>query len=407
MNRNPSVLKWHVLVGCFLSYLFDALEIIVLVIALPDITQSLQITQTQAGLLVTATLLGIGFSSIIMGKVADTLGRRPALLLSLASFGLLTMATAGASEWYQFLTLRFLAGLGLGGVWSIAAAYVNETWPSHQRARATSFVLSAFSLGAALAAAMAAYLLPLYGWRVLFFISGAMVSIAMVYVWFCVPESKAWLAQRADRQQSAANLSELFSPVLRRKTLLGTLASALVLTAYWGSMTWLPTFLVAERGLDAATMAGFMVLLNAGAFLGYNAFGLLADFIGKKRTIIISLTGSGLMLPVYTVATDHASLLIIGPVFAFFLAFVGLAAAYFAEMFPTHLRATGTGFCFNVGRGISAFAPLALGSAATVLGFATSIALCGALFLLAAGVIALLPTDISIRNADLSILKAV
>ena len=94
-------------------------------------------------------------SGLVMGPLADRWGRRKVLLLSLGSFGALTMAVAAATDWREVLALRFLSGLGLGSVWGIAAAHVNETWPAHQRARATSFVLSSFSIGAAIAAAAA------------------------------------------------------------------------------------------------------------------------------------------------------------------------------------------------------------------------------------------------------------
>ncbi|XYI35799.1 MFS transporter [Cupriavidus oxalaticus] len=404
MSSNPAALKWRVLLGCFLSYMFDAVDIIILAIAMPAITASLHITQAQAGLLVTATLLGIGVSSVVMGRLADTLGRRTALLLSLVTFGTLTMAIAAVTDWRQILLLRFLAGLGLGGVWSAAAAHVNETWPAHQRGRATAFVLSSFSAGAAVAALAAAWVLPLYGWRMLFLICGAAVVIAIVYVWLRVPESEVWRAQRsgtlsAKTGAGSARLADLFAPGTLRTTLLGTATSALALSAYWGASTWLPTFLVRERGLDVATMASFVAVLNVGMFLGYNAFGVLADRIGKQRAVIASLVGSGLTLPIYTFVTDHVTLLVLGPVFAFFMAFAGLVGSYFAELFPTRIRATGAGFCFNVGRGISAFSPLALGWAATAFGFAPGIALCGALFLLSAAVVALLPRAASEQEA--------
>ncbi|NWC93057.1 MULTISPECIES: MFS transporter [unclassified Pseudomonas] len=400
MNINLNVMKWRVLTGCFLSYMFDALDVLVLIICLPAIKETMQISTTQAGLMVTATLLGIGVSSLVMGGLADTLGRRKALLLSLATFGVLTIAIAGATDWKQILVLRFLAGLGLGGVWGTVAAQVNEAWPPHQRARATAFVLSSFSIGSGLAAVLAACFLKTYGWRVLFVISGVLVVIPIIYVWLRVPESAVWLAERkASRDllapRNAVTIKALFAADLLRKTLLGTTASALALTAYWGAMTWLPTFLVQEHGLEPSTMAGFIAVMNVGTFIGYNLFGWLADRIGKRRTIIICLIGCGLMLPIYTFATDKTALLLLGPAFAFFIAFAGVFGSYFAELYPTHLRASGAGFCFNVGRGISAFAPLLLGSVALSVGFSISIGFCGALFLLAAAVIFLLPQDVA------------
>jgi len=404
MIINLNAVKWRVLIGCFLSYMFDAFDILVLILSLPAIKETMQITTTQAGLMVTATLLGIGVSSLVMGGLADTLGRHKALLLSLATFGVLTMAIAGATDWKQIMVLRFLAGLGLGGVWGTVAAQVNEAWPAHQRARATAFVLSSFSVGSGLAAVLAACLLNIYGWRVLFVISGALVLIPIVYVWLRVPESTVWLAERKVSRDLLAprpstTIKSLFTGDLLRKTLLGTTASALALTAYWGVMTWLPTFLVQEHGLEPSTMAGFIAVMNVGTFIGYNLFGWLADRIGKRRTIIGSLIGCGLMLPIYTFATNKTALLLLGPAFAFFIAFVGLFGSYFAELYPTHLRASGAGFCFNVGRGISAFAPLLWGSVAVSVGFSISIGFCGALFLLAAVVIALLPQDVDLHLA--------
>ncbi|WP_454688924.1 MFS transporter [Achromobacter aloeverae] len=401
MIVSPIALKWRVLIGCFLSYMFDALDILLLIVALPSIEASMHISHTQAGLMVTATLLGIGVSSLVMGGLADTMGRRKALLVSLVGFGVLTMAIAAVTDWRQILVLRFLAGLGLGGVWGIVAAQINEAWPGHQRARATAFVLSSFAVGAGLGAALAAGILAAHGWRILFFVSGALAVIPIVYVWLRVPESAVWLEQKRRGRdplappRSTATVKSLLSGGLLRITLLATAACALELTAYWGTMTWLPTFLVQERGLDSSRMAGFMAVLNVGTFIGFNIFGWLADRIGKRRMIILSLVCCGLMLPIYTLARNHTALLLLGPVFAFFFAFSGLFGSYFAELYPTHLRASGSGFCYNVGRGLSAFAPLVLGTVAEAfhLSFSVSIALCGLLFILAAVAIFLLPND--------------
>ncbi|MBN3732987.1 MFS transporter [Burkholderia sp. Tr-20390] len=398
MLHSAPNLKWRVLIGYFLSYMFDAVDIIILAIAMPAIRASLQIGPAQAGMLVTATLLGVGISGLVMGPVADRWGRRSVLLLSLGSFGLLTMAIAAATDWREVLVLRFLSGLGLGSVWSLAASHVNETWPTDQRARATSFVLSSFSIGAVVASAAAAYVIPTHGWRVLFFVCGAAVSIAMAYVWLRVPESEAWKAKQQHKGSgpnhpgNGSGVASLFAPGLLRVTLLGTLTSALALAAYWGASTWLPTFLVKERGLEMGTMARFLALLNVGMFIGYNVFGYIADRIGKKKALLVSLICTGLLLPFYVQATDRTVLLLLGPVFAFFMAFAGLMGSYFAELFPTQVRATGTGFCFNVGRGFSAFAPLLLGSMSSAFGFGPSIAVCGGVFVVAAVAVLMLPT---------------
>lgn len=400
MEIQPDALKWRVLIGSFLSYTFDALDILVLIIALPSIQETMQISASQAGLMVTATLLGIGVSSFMMGGLADTIGRKKALLTSLLIFGLLTIAIAATTNWKQILALRFLAGLGLGGVWGIVAAHVHETWPAHQRGRATAFVLSSFSIGSGLAALLAAGLLDTFGWRTLFVLSGTLVIIPILYVALHVPESASWLEkkekQQHSRAQSSASIKLLFEAGLAKKTILGATASALALIGYWGAMTWIPTFLINYHGLQPSTMASFVAIMNAGAFVGYNLFGWLADLFGKKLIIIFSLAGSGMMLPIYMSIDQYVALLLLGPVFAFFLSFVGIFGSYFAELYPTHLRASGAGFCFNFGRGLSAFSPLILGSLASSLGLSVSISLCGGLFILAAVAVYALPQDIQL-----------
>ena len=288
MAPSPSTLKWRVLAGYFLSYMFDAVDILILAIAMPAISASLQIGPMQAGLLATATLLGIGMSGLVMGPLADRWGRRKVLLLSLGSFGALTMAVAAATDWREVLALRFLSGLGLGSVWGIAAAHVNETWPAHQRAG--HFLRAQFLFhrrghrrrGSLLPAArpwLARAVLRL--WRGGRDRHGLRLALrARIRDLAGRPP-----AQRAGAPQGAGGqgVAPLFAPALLRVTLLGTLVSALTLAAYWGASTWLPTFLQKERGLETGTMARFLVLLNIGMFVGYNAFGYIADRVGKKR----------------------------------------------------------------------------------------------------------------------------
>ncbi|ORL64959.1 MFS transporter [Pseudomonas putida] len=376
-----SISKWHVLVGGFLAYLFDAMEIILLTIALPVIQQDLGLTIGQAGMLASATLLGIGMSSITTGWYSDNHGRRKALLLSLVSFGALTMAVACTHNWYLLLVLRFLSGLGLGGVWGIVSAYIAETWPVQQRARATGFVLSSFPVGAAIAAMAGKAFLP--NWQMLFLAAGVSTLIPVLYLWLFVPESPEWKAQKdAARADAPVNASvrEIFGPGLLRITLLGTAAASCSVIGFWGASTWLPTYLVHERGLAIGMMAHFMTILNIGAFIGINAFGLIADRIGKRNATLLSLLGSAVMLALYALTTDNQVLFWLGPVYAFFYAFASLFASYFSALYPVRVRTIGAGFCFNFGRGLAAFAPLLLSGIATQHSLGLGLLVCAGFF---------------------------
>jgi predicted MFS family arabinose efflux permease len=327
----------------------------------------------------------------MMGWFSDNFGRRPALLASVILFGCFTAAIALAGGWWQAMALRFLAGLGLGGLWGVVATYITETWPVELRGRTVGFVLSSWPVGVIVAAAVARSVLPRYGWRVLF-VFGAAALIAALYALIFVPESQLWREQRHRADKPARiSIGEIFAPGLARRTLLGTAAAACALTGYWGANTWLPTYLVRDRGLGPGEMATFIIVLNIGMFAGYQLFGVLADRYGRRFALVVCFIGATLLLPVYAATRDPRLLFWFGPVLGLFFAYTGPFGSYFPALYPTRVRSLGAGFCFNVGRGIAAFAPYVLGELGSAIGLSASIALCAVGFLGAAVVMLLMP----------------
>ena len=390
--------KWKVLFGGFAGYTFDAMDLVMLAMAFQPIMNDLGLSRSEAGLLATATLIGVGISSVVMGWYSDNYGRKKAMLWSLVSFSLLTMAIAAANSWLEILILRFLAGLGLGGLWGVIAAYVAETWP-HRAARPRSRLRDEL-----LSRRRRARL-------VLRRQDHPDVGLARV-----VPHRRHRPFGRRLRLLLRARIRGLESAARRatqgrkqgggesvcRRDLQGRHGQEhrsgdagvrlFALSAYWGTTTWLPTYLVKERGLSVADMGMFMTILSVGMFFGYNLFGWLADVIGKRNALCLSLFGSAVMLTIYAMTEDRTTLLWMGPAYAFFMAFVGLMGSYYGELFPTRIRTTGSGFCFNVGRGFSAFAPFILGGIATAYSLQTSILLCAIPFLAAAIATAFMPS---------------
>ncbi|WP_426006014.1 MFS transporter [Paenarthrobacter sp. NyZ202] len=387
--------KWFILLGSFVIYLFDALEIAVLSFALPAITKELGLTPQAGGLLATATLLGMGCSSVITGWLADNRGRRLALIVSMTVFVALTSALFVVPNYGVFVALRFLAGIGLGGVWSVLSTYIVESWPPSQRGRAVAFVLAAYPLGGATAALVAGVFMP--DWRLLFLVTGLSALLPLLMVVFFFPESKAWLDERAVRLSAVEGESgnvttrELFTGPYRRRTIIATLVAVCAFVGFYGASTWMPSYLSTERGLDPRQVSVFMTILNLGMFLGYLAFGWVADRIGRRNAIILSLTGTGLLIPLYGLVTNQSVLLWMGPLYAFFMTFAGLFGSYLGELYPTRIRTTGAGFCFNIGRGIAAFAPLAMGGIAASWGFSSGLILSGAVFLAGGALMFFLP----------------
>lgn len=381
--------KWVVLFGAFIVYLFDSLEILILSFALPAISEEFGLEPVQAGLLATATLLGMGFSGPIMGWLADNKGRKIALLVCMAVFIVLTTAIYVVPNFAVFLVLRFITGLGLGGVWSIISAYVVETWPPHQRGKAVAFVLASFPIGGVAAAQLASLMMP--HWREMFLVAGLSAILPLLIVIFLFKESTVWQEQRSHAPDESVSIKEIFQPGVARVTIIASLVATAAFVAYYGASTWLPSYLETERGLDPQTVGQFMTWLNLGMFAGYIVFGWLADKIGKKNALLLSMFGSGVLMPLYGLVTDQAVLLWLGPLYAFFMTFAGLFGSYLGELFPTGIRATGAGFTFNVGRGVSAFAPMILGGVAAATSFAAGLVVAGAVFLVGGVLMLFLP----------------
>lgn len=391
MKRSTN--RWVILFGSFVVYLFDSMEIVILSFALPAVRQEFGATAVQAGWLATATLIGIGVSALIMGWLADVWGRKKTLILCLVLFGVFTALLSVAPSLLVMGLLRFLSGLGLGGVWGIVSALVVESWPAKSRAKAVAFVLSSFPIGAATASIAAGLFLP--NWRLMFLVTGVTVAIPLAIVVFAFSESTEWLRSREQQRTSGrpakVPLARIFERGYARVTILASIVASLAFIAYYGASTWLPSYLITERGLSSRTVGVFMTVLNLGMFLGYFAFGWLADKIGKRNALVLSFFGTGVLMPLYGLATNQTMLLWLGPAYAFFMTFSGLFGSYLGEVYPTEFRTTGANFCFNVGRGVSAFAPIAIGSFAASQGLSSGLILSGGLFLAAGVVMIFLP----------------
>lgn len=390
----------RVLAAGMLCYGFDALDFMMLAMAMPLLIAEWHLTWGQAGLLSTAGMIGVGLSGLVLGWFSDVHGRRRALLVSVVVFSVFTAGIAFAQSPLQVMLLRFLAGFGIGGVWGAVTALMKESWPAKHRVRAISWVLSAFPLGVIAAAALAWFLLPRYGWRP-FFLCGALALVSAWYAARVVPESASWMAAR-QAPDGAARLSmrEIFAPAHRWHTICGTLVAASGLSAYWGINTWLPTYLLHTHGLPPTAAFQSLSLLNAGMFCGYPLLAALAGRFGKYPVLIATFFMAALMVPLYAQIRDARLLLLLGPVMAIGFSQVGLLGAYFPELFPTRMRSLGAGFCINAGRGVAGFSPYLFGELATRIGLARSIALCGLGYLAAALFMLLLPKHPPYADVD-------
>ena len=209
-----------------------------------------------------------------------------------------------------------------------------------------------------------------------------------------VEEPEVW--QRRDRAPS--NWFEMFSPQFVRRTMIATLLAASVLVAFWGVTSWLPAFLgspVSEggAGLTVTKSAAWLIALQAGAFFGYISFGWIADRIGRRPAFTGFMVAATILVPLFAFkARTPATLLILGPLLGFFAhGYFSMFGAMLAELFPTRIRASAQGFCYNAGRLVSAIAPFAIGAAAQTYGLAVVIATASLFFAVGGGLVWLLP----------------
>lgn len=376
--------QWLVLFVAWLGWVFDAMDATIYAIVLHPALHDLLQTGASGGIVPSEQigwyggivfsifLIGWAVGGICFGMAADYFGRTKTLIATILIYAIFTGMAALAQEWWHLAIYRFLTALGIGGEWAAGAAIVAETWPEDKRAKAAGILQSAWAGGFFLAAAFN-LLLKDYGWRTLFLVGVLPAFVALLVRWW-VQEPERWVKAH-DRDLRSAHvtfmhLTELFQPSLRRSTLVGSTLAFVAVFGLWGATNWAPTLVRAMpdlQGQDAATLAKkvsyAIMALNAGALFGYLGFGPLAERFGRRPIFALMCLGSLIMLPVtYSVPHSYTDVLLLLPILGFFNngIFSGFPI-YLPELYPTRLRATGAGFCFNAGRVLASMAPFVTG----------------------------------------------
>ena len=383
---------WRALFAAQLGWMLDATDFLLFNFALLSIRTEFNLTNQQVTFPVMAALIASAIGGIAFGRLADRIGRVRAMTISILLYSLATAGMASAQNLWQLVAWRILVGLGMGGEWSCGSVLVAETWPARHRAKAMGIMQSGWAIGALIAAALSALVLERFGWRTLFLIGAAPALLAFV-VRRTVEEPQIW-RERVETSRWV----EIFSPEYRRRTFLATLVASSVLIAFWGVTTWLPAFLatpVAEggAGLTMTKGAQWLIVLQVGAFFGYITFGWIADRLGRRPAFTLFMIGATAVVPIFAFgARSVFTLLIVGPLVGYFAhGYFSMFGAMLAELFPTRIRASAQGFCYNTGRLASAAAPFAIGAAATKHGLGFAIACDAVFFALGAVLIWLLP----------------
>lgn len=385
--------QWRVLFAAQMGWMLDAMDVMLYAFALTAIREEFGLSAAGAGALASATLVTSAAGGVLFGVLADRIGRARALVWSILAYSCFTALTATAGSVPQLVLWRALVGIGLGGEWSAGSVLVAETWPAEHRGKAIGLMQSGWAIGYIMAALLAAAVLPAWGWRPLFAL-GILPAFLVVWIRRNVPEPPGWKPSRV----RPANLARLFRAPLARRTLLATSMTTCVLFAYWGLFTWIPGYLASPTeaggaGMGVVRSTAWIVPMQVGAFFGYTLFGFLADRFGRRPVFLVFVLGAAVLVPVYgTQARNQVMLMAMGPLVGFFgHGFFSVFGAMLAELFPSGIRATAQGLCYNIGRGVSALAPATIGTLADSYGIGSALAFTSVFFAAGGAIMLLLP----------------
>ena len=385
-NKSSPVAR-KALVAASLGWMLDSFDVMLYALVLAVLMTDLGMDKATGGSLASLTLVASAIGGVLFGVIADRFGRVRALVMSILIYSVFTAACGFAQTVRQLAVFRVFLGIGMGGEWASGAALVSETWPSEHRGKALGLMQSSWAIGYAGAAAVTAIVLPIWGWRAVFFV-GILPALFTLWIRRDVAEPEIWRA-RVESGKPRGSLRDIFRGSLLPLTIALTLMNACIMFAWWGFNLWIPAYLSLPInqggiGLSAYAMSGFVIAMQVGMWCGYVTFGFASDIFGRKRTYVIYVLTAALLILAYTSTRSPAALLVLGPLVAFFGtgSFSGFGAVT-AEIYQTDIRATAQGFTYNIGRLASALAPFVVGSLADTHGFEVALSISSIAFVLA------------------------
>lgn len=369
--RQASSTQRRTLIAAALGWMLDAFDAMLYALVLAYVMRDLGMSKSTAGLLNSLTLLASGIGGVAFGFIADRIGRKRALMLSILTYSICSFASGLSTTVLMLAVFRFILGLGMGGEWNTGATLVAETWPTELRAKALSIVQSSWAIGYAIAAVVAGIVLHYANWRMVFFVG---ILPAMVVLWIRrgVPESEMWLerskAKPSVKDSGVSGFAIIFKPPYAKATFALLFANFFGMFSWWGLFTWIPPYLSLPveqggRGFGVMGTTALVVILNLfGMFPGYASYGWVADHFGRRKSFIFYLIGAALLVPLYAMARSPITLMIVGTAVAFFGTGIFSGSGIIAsEVFPTQVRARALGFTYNGARAMSSIAPFVIG----------------------------------------------
>ncbi|MER6626652.1 MFS transporter [Streptomyces sp. NPDC000987] len=352
--------------GAFGGYALDSYDYFTLPLSMVALAAYFGLDSGQTGLFTTVTLVVSAVGGALAGVVADRVGRVRALMITVITYAVFTVACGFAPNYETLLVFRALQGLGFGGEWAVGAILVAEYASVRHRGRTLGAIQSSWAVGWALAVIVYTLVFSFAGddlaWRVMFW-TGALPALLVIWMRRRVHDAPQAVAVR-EHDPRTGSFAAIFKPGLLRTTVFAGLLSTGVQGGYYTLATWVPTYLKTERDLSVVGTGGYLTLLISGAFLGYLTGGHLTDRLGRRRNIWLFALLSAVCILAYANIPSGANtlLLVLGFPLGFCMSaiFSGFGS-YLSELYPTAVRGTGQGFTYNTGRAVGAVFPTTVG----------------------------------------------
>ena len=380
--------QWRVLYCTCLGWALDIMDgYLYAIILFPAMSDLLGTSEPAAigwygGIVLAIFMIGWALGGLIFGPIADRYGRAKTMAITILVYATFTGLCSIAGSWQELAFYRFLTGLGIGGEWAAGAALIAETWPAKSRAKAAGIMQASGGIGFFLAIGLYLFVGP-YGWRWVFAL-GILPAIVAFYIRHSLEEPERWTRAK----QTGNPFSQLFMRPVRRDLLVGIGLAVVATFGYQGAIQWVPSWIAAmlhAQGTRAVIPQVSLITatLTVGGIAGCLCMPMIADRWGRRNALWIYFLGALCSVPsTFLFAKEFSHAVMASPVMGFFAAGVTSGfAIYFPELFPTNIRATAQGFCFNFARFFSAAGPLLAGMLTSAHGaFAPAIATIGSIY---------------------------
>ncbi|MDC4442112.1 aromatic acid/H+ symport family MFS transporter [Acinetobacter baumannii] len=383
---------WKVLIWCLLIIIFDGYDLVIYGVALPLLMQQWSLTAVEAGLLASAALFGMMFGAMIFGTLSDKLGRKKTILICVTLFSGFTFIGAFAKGPTEFAILRFIAGLGIGGVMPNVVALMTEYAPKKIRSTLVAIMFSGYAIGGMTSALLGAWLVKDMGWQIMFLIAGIPLLL-LPLIWKFLPESLAFLV-KSNHSEQAKNIVSKIAPqtqvnantqlVLNESTTTDVPVRALFqqgrtfstfmfwiaffmcLLMVYALGSWLPKLML-QAGYSLGASMLFLFALNIGGMVGAIGGGALADRFHLKPVItIMFIVGSAALILLGINSPQFILYSLIAIAGAATIGSQILLYTFVAQFYPTALRSTGMGWASGIGRIGAIIGPVLTGALLTL-----------------------------------------